>query len=55
MIGEFLREAAVLTVVFIPLDRMAADRPLTVGWVLTILGVSGSLLAGGIITERRRD
>ena len=48
MFGEFCREAAVLTAVFIPLDLVLIDRPLTLGWIVAILGMAGGLLAIGI-------
>ena len=35
--GEFLREAAVLSAVFIPLDRVMMGDTLTFGWVVSIL------------------
>lgn len=54
MSGEFCREAAVLTAVFIPLDLVLIDRPLTLGWIVAILGISGGLLAIGIACERWR-
>lgn len=54
MFGEFFREAAVLTAVFIPLDRVLMSEPLTVGLWTAILGISGGSLAVGIAFERRR-
>jgi hypothetical protein len=54
MLGEFLREAAVLVFVFIPLDRAVNGDPLTPRWVLAILAVPALLLACGIVIERRR-
>ena len=54
MFGEFCREAAVLTAVFIPLDLVLIDRPLTLGWIVAILGMAGGLLAIGIACERWR-
>ena len=54
MFGEFLREAAVLAAVFIPLDRVMIGDTLTVGWYVAILGISGSLLVGGMVLERKR-
>jgi hypothetical protein len=53
MIGEFLREVAVLTAVFIPLDRAMADKPLTTVGFVVMLSVSAGLLAGGIVIERK--
>jgi len=54
MLGEFLREAAVLTAVFIPLDRAMMGEALTPGWGVAILGISGGLLATGMGVERKR-
>jgi hypothetical protein len=54
MFGEFCREAAVLTAVFIPLDLVLIDRPLTPAWGVAILGISGGLLTLGIVVERWR-
>jgi hypothetical protein len=54
MLGEFFREAAVLTAVFIPLDRLLMDEPLTIGLWITILGISGVSLAIGFVMERKR-
>jgi len=54
MLGECLREAAVLTAVFIPLDRVMLGEGLTLGWYLTILGISGCLLLTGVGLERKR-
>ncbi len=51
MLGEFLREAAVLTAVFIPLERIVQGKPLTLGWGLGILFLAGGLLVGGILME----
>lgn len=54
MFGEFFREAAVLTAVFIPLDRVILGEPLTVWLWLAIIAISGGSLAVGITVERRR-
>jgi hypothetical protein len=53
--GECLREAAVLTAVFLPLDFIFANLPLTFLRILMIMTVSGSLLAGGIVLERKKS
>ncbi len=55
MLGEFLREAAVLVVVFIPLERLVQGKPLTFGWGLGILIVTGVLLVGGMLMEVWRN
>ena len=54
MLSEFFREAAVLTAVFIPLDRLMMDEPLTIGLWVAILGISGGSLALGFVMERKR-
>ena len=54
MAGEFFREAAVLTAVFIPLDFVLIDAALTLVRCIAILGISGGLLAVGIACERWR-
>ena len=54
MLGEFLREAAVLTAVFVPLVRLVEqEKPLTFTWLFTTLIVSLVLLAVGILIEVR--
>jgi hypothetical protein len=52
--GEFLREAAVLTAVFIPLDFVMVSEPLTVWAWIAILGISGGSFAAGVAVERVR-
>ena len=54
MLGEFFREAAVLTAVFIPLDLVLLDAPLTLGLGIVILGISGGLLTTGMAFEKFR-
>jgi hypothetical protein len=54
MFGEFFREAAVLTAVFIPVDLVLTGRPLTLGLGVVILAISGSLLAAGMAFEQLR-
>lgn len=54
MIGEFLREAGTLVIVFAPLYELYEhDRPV---WyiVLLIIGIGIGLLLAGIEVERRR-
>ena len=53
MLGDFLREAAVLVVVFLPLDRILRSE-LTVGDIVATTLTSGALLAAGVIVERAR-
>ena len=55
MLGEFLREAAVLTVVFLPMDKFIRGDALTWKFWGAIVGLSGGLLAVGIAVERRRQ
>ena len=54
MLGEFLREAAVLVLVFGFLDQFSSGRPLNAIWTAFILLVSGLSLALGILFERER-
>jgi hypothetical protein len=54
MLGEFFREAAVLTAVFIPLDQLLMDEVLTVGLWMAIIGISGGSLTLGFVVERKR-
>jgi hypothetical protein len=55
MLGEYLREGAVLAGVFIPLDRVVGQRAsLTWNYIWVTLGVSFGLLAAGIVMETRR-
>jgi hypothetical protein len=57
MLGEFLREAALLLLVFVPLDWFFQSRGyrLTVGRVASILVLPFGLLITGIVIERRRE
>lgn len=52
MIAEFLREAAVLVLVFVPLELY--KRGLSVGWLAGIIGFSVFVLGLGIALERIR-
>jgi hypothetical protein len=54
MLGEFFREAAVLTAVFIPLDLVILERPLTLGWGILILALPAGLFGLGMAFERLR-
>ncbi len=54
MLGEFLREAAVLIIVFSPLDRIVRNQPLTLTYVNVIVALSGALLGLGMGFERWR-
>jgi hypothetical protein len=52
MVGEFLREIAVLVLVFVPLELFKGNMSL--GWYLGVLAFSATLLASGICMERIR-
>jgi hypothetical protein len=55
MVGDFLREAAVLVLVFFPLDWvMSPTRTLTWPWLTGALLASSLLLFLGIVLERNR-
>jgi hypothetical protein len=55
MIADFLREAAVLLAVFMPLEiGIVSGQPLTIGWIAAILAVAGGLFLAGIVLERIR-
>ena len=52
MLGEFLRESAVLIAVFVPLVRLVEqEQPLTFWWLFITLVLSGGLLTAGILVE----
>ena len=57
MIGEYLREAAVLVGVFVILDKLVEGREVTWTWAVTGLSASLALLVVGILIEvaRRRS
>ena len=52
MFGEFLREAAVLTAVFIPMDWILVEKN-AISWAFAsaTVGVSAGLLAAGVIID----
>jgi hypothetical protein len=55
MISEYLREAAVLVAVFIPLDRILSQgKTFTRQWFWITVGISTLLLVAGITLERVR-
>ena len=55
MISEYLREAAVLVAVFIPLDRiLSQEKSFTRQWFWITVGVSAILLVAGRTLERVR-
>ncbi len=54
MLGEFVREAAVLVAVFAPLDMAIQKTPFTLLNVIAILASVGFLLVLGILIEVAR-
>ena len=55
MISEYLKEAAVLVAVFIPLDRILLQGKTFIRqWFWITVGVSAVLLVAGITLERVR-
>jgi len=54
MIGELLRDAAVLVAVFAPLDDLINGKPLTFYGVSTIVGLVLVLAVTGIAIEVKR-
>ena len=55
MLGEYLREAAVLVGVFAILDKLVEGREVTWTWAVTGLSASVALLVVGILIERARQ
>lgn len=55
MLGEFLREAGVLVLVFGFLDLYVSDKSVTFWLAMGIFSVSGFLLASGILIEVTRQ
>jgi len=53
MIAEFLREAAVLVLVFVPLE-FYRNRPRSPYWIPAVILFSLVTLAAGITLERKR-
>ena len=54
MLGEFLREAGVLVLVFGFLDLYMIEKPVTFWFAVGILSLSGFLLVSGILAEITR-
>jgi len=55
MFGDFLREAAVLTAVFVPMDRVIGQRATFTGdWLFVTSIISATLFAAGVLLERYR-
>ncbi len=55
MIGEFLREAAVLVAVFAILDRLVAEETVTTAWLAGAWAIAGAALGAGMLIERLRS
>ena len=55
MIGEYLREAAVLVAVFAILDKLVEGHAVTLTWSVSAIAISLVLLVVGIEIERRRS
>jgi hypothetical protein len=55
MIGDTLREAALLVAVFGWLDRVVQQEPFWGTWAWTILGVAMALYVMGVAIERLRS
>jgi hypothetical protein len=55
MIGEFLREAGVLVLVFGFLDLFMTGRPVTFWFGVSVFSISGLFLVGGILAEVTRN
>ena len=55
MIGEYLREAAVLVAVFAILDKLVQGHVVTLWWSVSAISASLGLLGVGILIERRRN
>jgi hypothetical protein len=54
MCGEFLRETAVLILVFVPLELHKPGSEISLKWFLAIVLFSVMLLVSGMILERIR-
>lgn len=54
LLGEFLREMAVLIAVFAPLDKVLEEKPLTMRFMLTIIVIVTIALGVGIAVEVRQ-
>lgn len=54
MIGEFLREAGVLVVVFGFLDLFMTEKPITFWFAVSVFSISGFFLVTGMLAEVSR-
>jgi len=52
MLGETLREVAVLVIVFVPLDVLVSGRHFAWIWFLATVGISAPLFLMGVALER---
>lgn len=55
MIGEFLREAGVLVLVFGFLDTFITNKPVTFWFAVSVMSISGLFLVSGILVEVARE
>jgi len=55
MIGEYLREAAVLVAVFAILDKLVQGHDVTLWWSVSATAVSVPLLGLGMLIDRWRN
>jgi hypothetical protein len=55
MIGDTLREAALLVAVFGWLDRVVQEEPFFGEWAWTVMGLAAMLYAVGVLIERLRS
>jgi hypothetical protein len=55
MIGEFLREAAVLVAVFAILDRLVQGQAVTTTWLAGAWAIAAAALGAGMLIERLRS
>jgi hypothetical protein len=55
MIGDTLREAALLVAVFGWLDRVVQEEPFFGEWAWTVMGLAAVLYALGVLIERLRS
>jgi len=59
MIGEYLREAAVLILIFVPIDILIPrysnlQKPISLTWLIATLVLSLAVLSAGMWRERRK-
>jgi hypothetical protein len=54
MIGEALREMAILFAVFIPIDLAIESRQPTLGWIVSVITLGAGLFFAGVLIERKR-